>query len=90
VPVGRLAGRERAPAHRGSPVDLGRGELDLAEDDVDHAVEELLLVRDVVVERHRAGAELVRKPANRQRLEPLALRERNRGLEHALPAQRRT
>ena len=42
------------------------GSFDLAEDDVDHAVEKLLLVWDVVVERHRAGAELVREPADRQ------------------------
>src|SRR5918992_4428926 len=63
VAVERLTGRERTPAQRGLPVNLGGGELDLAEDEVDHAVEELLLARNVVVERHRTGAELVRKLA---------------------------
>ena len=61
-----------------------RRRFDLAEDDVDHPVEELVLVRDVVVERHRAYAELVCELAHRQRLDPAAVRERARGV--AAPA----
>jgi hypothetical protein len=60
------AGRDRPLAHRGLPVDVGRRQLDLAEDDVDHPVEELVLVGHVVVERHRACAELVCELAHRQ------------------------
>jgi hypothetical protein len=41
VEVARRAGRDRAPSQRSLPVDVGRGRLDLAEDDFDHLVDEL-------------------------------------------------
>ena len=90
VTVEHLAGRDSPPAHRGLPVDVGRRQLDLAEDDVDHPVEELFLVGDVVVERHRACAELVCELAHRQRFEPVARGERDGGSQHALLAQPRS
>jgi hypothetical protein len=87
VAVERLAGREGAAAHRGLPVDLERGRLDLTEDDVDHPVDQLDLVGHVVVERHRRDAQLVGELAHRQRLEPVAVGEGHGGLEDALSAE---
>jgi hypothetical protein len=60
----RVAGVERPLAHGGPPVAVGGGEGDLLEHQVDHAVQELVLVGDVVVERHRSGAELVGEHAH--------------------------
>jgi hypothetical protein len=88
VSAEHLAGGERPSAHRRLPVDVRRRQLDLAEDDVDHLVEELLLVGHVVVERHRARAELVCELAHRQRLDPVSRGERDGGVQHALLGQR--
>jgi hypothetical protein len=44
-----------------------RGQRDLAEHEVDHAVEDLVLAGDVVVERHRLDVQAVREPAHGQR-----------------------
>src|SRR6185503_7892484 len=60
----------------------------LAEDDVDHPIDQLLLVGYVVVERHRGDAELVGELAHRQPLDAMAVGERHCRLQHALPAQR--
>ena len=54
-----------------------RRRLDLAEDDVDHPVDQLHLVGHVVVERHRGDAQLVGELAHRQRLEPVTIGERH-------------
>ena len=90
VPSEDLERRERPRPHGRLPLDVGRRRLDLAEDDVDHPVEELLLVGDVVVEGHRARAELVAELAHRQRVDPVARGKRHGGLQHALPAQPRS
>jgi EmrB/QacA subfamily drug resistance transporter len=86
--VQHIAGRQRPPAHRGLPVDIGRGQLDLTENDVDHAVEEFLLVGHVVVQGHRAGPEPIGEFPHRQRLEPVTDGEFDGGVQHPLPAQR--
>ena len=87
--VQHLARGERAPSHRRPPLGTSRRQLDLAKNDVDHPVEKPLLVRDVVVERHRPDPELLSELAHRQRLDPLAPGQGNRRLEHALPVERR-
>jgi hypothetical protein len=69
------------------PVPTGRGHVDLAEDDLDHAVEEVVLARDVVVERHRLDAELLREPAHRQGPEAAFVCDGDRGTQHPLAAQ---
>jgi hypothetical protein len=89
VAIERLPGGDRPPAHRDPPVAVGRRQLDLAEDEVDHAVEELVLGRQVVVERHRADAELLGQPAHRQRLDSLAGGELDRSLDDAILVERR-
>jgi hypothetical protein len=58
--------RERPLAQLLLPVAVRGGRLDLAEDQVDHAVEQVVLVRDVVVERHRLHAELLGDVAHRE------------------------
>jgi hypothetical protein len=88
VTVERLAGGDGPPAHRRLPVELERRRLDLTEHDVDHPVDELLLVGNVVVEGHRACSELLGELAHGQRLEAVAIGERHGGLQHAVRAQR--
>jgi hypothetical protein len=55
----RPACREHALAHRGLPVEVGERRVDLADHGVDHAVEHLVLVGHVLVERHRDDTELL-------------------------------
>ena len=59
-----------------SPV--GAGALDLADDQLDDAVEQVVLVPDVAVERHRVDAELLAELAHAQRLEAVAIGELDR------------
>ena len=49
---------------------------------------EILLARDVVVERHRLDAELPPEAAHAERGDPVPIRDRNRCLEDALPVER--
>ena len=65
------------------------GQVDLAEDQVDHAVEDVVLVGDVVVERHRLDAELLREPAHRERADALRVGQRDGGGQRPLPAEGR-
>ena len=52
------ADRASAPDRR-LPVEVGSGSFDLGEDQIDHAVDDRLLVRHVVVDRHRLHVERV-------------------------------
>ena len=85
-----LPGRVRPPPHLRAPVAAGRRQLDLAEDEVDDAVEDLVLVGDVVVDRHRLDAELA---AASERIvsdaEPAGVGDRDGAAQHPLAAQRR-
>ena len=85
----RVARRDRAASHCRAPVVVDRRRLDLAEDDVDHAIEELILVRHVLVERHRHHAELLREPAHAEPVKPVLVGERYGRLEHERSAQTR-
>ena len=78
--------RVRSSAFQSPPAG---GRLDLAEDDVDHPVEEVVLVGDVVVERHRLDAELLGELAHRELLRPALVGQRDRGAQHPLPVERR-
>ena len=64
--------------HLRAPVAAGRREIDLAEDQVDDAVEDLVLARHVVVDRHRLDAELLGQRADGQRPEPSGVGDRDR------------
>ena len=86
-----MAARARGPrllaTHRRLPVGVREGRLDLAEDDVDHAVEEVVLVGDVVVERHRLDAERLAELAHGQRADPALVGEGNGGTQHSLATE---
>ena len=62
--------------------------VDLADDEVDHAVEQFVLVRDVLVQRHRDDAQLLGQVAHADRVDPAAVGHRHGGGQHALPVQR--
>ena len=55
---------------------------------VDHAVEELVLVGDVVVERHRLDPERFAELAHAERRDPALVGERDGDAEHPLAGQR--
>ena len=74
VPEQRRSHRPGPLAQRHLPVDPG-GELDLFEDDLDHAVEQFVLVCDVLVERHRRSAELLSEVPHAQRVDSVAVGE---------------
>jgi hypothetical protein len=85
-------GREDLPADRRLPGGPGRvvgqglqpadGVLDLRGDDVDHAVQQVFLVGDVVIERHRLDPELPGQAAHGERPEAVAVGQGDRRLEH--------
>src|SRR5580765_7794845 len=83
------AGRVRAAADLLAPSSAGRGQVDLAEDDVDDAVEDLVLVLDVVVDRHRLDAELLGQGPDGQGREAVGIRDRDRATQHAVAAEAR-
>ena len=72
-------------AFQSAPTDR---QVDLAEDEIHDAVQDPLLVGEVVVERHRLDAERLTELAHAERLEPALIGELQGGLEHALPGQR--
>lgn len=69
-------------------VAFGTGQLDRREHHVDHAVEDRVFVRHVVVERHRLHAQFLRHPAHGDRLHAAAIRDPDRGFQHEASAQR--
>ena len=56
-----------------------RRQIDLAEHEIDHAVEEVVLVGHVVVQRHRLDPELVAEPAHAQRRDAVLIGKGDRG-----------
>jgi hypothetical protein len=65
VPLQHLVCRERGRADRGQ-ASLWIGRLHLGEHDVEDAVEQVVLVRNVVVERHRLDVEAGGEGTHRQ------------------------
>ena len=83
-----LVRRDHAPAHGRLPVVSVGSKVDLGRDEVDDAVDDLVLRGDVVVERHRLDAELLRDLPHAHRLDPAFVGELHRGAQDALFAQR--
>ena len=63
-------------------------QFDLANDGINHPVQQVVLVGDVVVERHRLDRQLLAEPAHAQRVDPPSVRELNGSRQHALPVER--
>jgi len=62
--------RDGAPAEGRLPVAVLGGTLDLADDKIQDAIEDVVLVGQVVVKRHRLDAKPLRELAHRERLDP--------------------
>src|SRR5215208_596729 len=65
-----------------------RRHLQLTKQDLDHPIKQCVLVRNVVVERHRLDAKLTPELPHRESLQPLPVHKPYRSLEYPLPAQR--
>jgi hypothetical protein len=81
---------DRQLPDRRLPLAPCRGRLDLAGDEVDDAVQDLVLVGDVAVQRHRLDTEILAEPAHAQALDAALVRQRDRGAQHALSVQGRS
>jgi hypothetical protein len=62
--------RHRAGTHGRDPVGSGGGRDELARDDIRDAVEDAVLVGDVVVERHRFDPQPLADSEHREGLDP--------------------
>src|ERR1044071_2664989 len=69
------------------PVEPGRRQGDLLQHEVAKAVEELVLVEDVVVDRHRRDAQAAGETSEAHRVEPLVIGDRERGRQDLLSRQ---
>ncbi len=83
-----LVRRDHAPAHGRLPVGAVGSEVDLGRDHVDDAVDDVVLRGDVVVERHRLDAELLRDLPHAHGLDPALVGELHRGAQDAISAER--
>ena len=90
APTGGGASRfvRRGPgAHRVAPVGPGR-RRDAGDHGVAHAVEQVVLVPDVAVQRHRVDAERLAQPTHAQPVEAVAVGRVDRGPHDAVAGQR--
>jgi hypothetical protein len=87
VALHRRPRRGAAPTQLRFPVTFDGRRIHLAEHDVDHPVEKILLVRYVPVERHGGCTELVCEVAHRERVEPAGIGQGDCGLHDLPPAQ---
>jgi hypothetical protein len=85
----RVVRRDGGAPYLRLPVPARPGIHALGATDLHDPLPEVLLARDVVVERHRLDAELPAEAAHAERSDPVPIRDRNRCLEHALPVERR-
>ena len=80
-------GHDPSP-HGGLPVGVPRRWLDLPDHDIDDAVEDVLLVPDVVVERHRVDTERLAELAHADSVAAALVGELEGSLKDPLLAQR--
>ena len=69
------------------PVRAGRRGGQLVEDEFSDSIQDRRPVRCVAVQAHRVPAQLLPKPAHRQRLQPLGVNQIQRGGEYEFTAQ---
>jgi hypothetical protein len=87
MPTEAVVHRAGARFDRIRPVSVGVRQLPLGEHEVEHPVEEVVLVRDVAVQGHRLEPELVAKTPHRHGLDTRTVGELDRGLEDALSTE---
>jgi len=85
-----IASRERPSSHCLFPVGPVSRSLYLADDDLDDSVEDLFLVGDVFVERHRLDPEFRPQTTHRQGAEPVSIGQVDGALKDSFSGQRRT
>ena len=81
-------GRDRALADGRLPVGIESGHLEFARDQIGHAIEDVVLVDHVLVQRHRLDAERLAEPAHRDRSEAALVRHTDGGLQDPFPTER--
>src|SRR5437660_11778754 len=75
-------------AYRCLPLLVRGWKLELAQDQIDDAVQEVVLIGDVVVERHGLDAQHLPELAHGERVDPILIDELDGGAHYAIPAQR--
>jgi hypothetical protein len=83
----RLVGRDRDLTNSGLPIGLAGREDDLAPRCVHDAVQDVVLVGDVVVQRHRLDPELLGELAHAERFDPAFVGKSDGRAQHTLAAQ---
>ena len=86
MPRQGLTNRDRPRAHVAPPI-AGRGHVGFGVDKVGHAIEQIVLVADVPIERHGFGIQTLADGAHRDRLNPVAVGDLNCGHEHLVTVQ---
>ena len=81
-------GGVRSATHLGLPVAVRLGQFDFAEDQVDDRVQDLVLVGDVVIDRHRLDAELLGQRPDRERREAPRVGDCDCAAQDAISAER--
>jgi hypothetical protein len=85
--------QEASPGARSSPAVLGPivdgiGEVESGHDVLADTIEQVFLVLDVVVERHRLDAHLAGDPSHRDGFETLLVHHSNGRFDHSIPSER--
>ena len=88
MPTQDFACRDGPLPHGGLPSHVSGRQADLAEHDVDHAVEQVALVGHVVVQRHRFHPEHLAELAHAEGRDAAVVGERDRSTQHLVAAQR--
>ena len=89
MPQHDVPGGEDLSAQRVLPVPAGGLDFDLADHDLDRAVQQLVLVLHVPVERHGLDAELLAEPAHAQGIDAAAIGEVHGRSKDPLPGEGR-
>src|SRR5438309_8383286 len=71
----------------GLPIGSGGRRIDLADDHIDHSVQELFLVGHMLVERHRDDPQLLSEISHAQCFDPDVIGKGDGGAEHPVPTQ---
>src|SRR5262245_26008167 len=87
MPAEHGAQRPSALAQDRAPRRRPRRDGQLLEDRLEDTVEDGRFIRDVVVQRHRLDAERIADAAHRDRVEALAIDDRERGLQDPFARQ---